>query len=220
MTFLRAEISAKILEILHEMIKPGIYTIDGKKFYLTNEVFNPKYSFTSKFIVENLFLKPDWTVLDMGTGSGYVAIQIADRVKSVTAVDINDIAVRCCKINIKLNNVNDKVKALRSNLFSSLKSEKFNTIIFNPPYLKGDPENVVQQAWLHNSPENLIKKFAAESRDYLVKRGLIQIVYSSISGLNFIIKKVFEDEGFKFILDRKTRFLWEIVNFLVFQLNR
>ncbi len=218
MPFLRAEISAKILEFLHKKMNPSIYTIDGKKFYITKEVFNPKYAFTSKFIVENLLLKSDWTVLDMGTGSGYIAIQVADKVKSVTAVDLNNTAVRCCKINIKLNKLNNKVKVYQSNLFSALKSEKFNTIIFNPPYIKGTPENMLQLAWLHNSPETLIKKFAAESRHHLVEKGYIQIVYSSISGLKFI-KKIFQEKGFKLILEKKIRLLWETLNFLVFQLE-
>ncbi len=219
MPFIRARISAKILELLHEIVNPGLYNIDGKKFYITREVFNPKYAFTSKFIVENLFLKPDWTVLDMGTGSGYIAIRIADKVKSVTAIDINDIAVRSCKINIKLNRLENKVKVYRSNLFSALKkSEKFNTIIFNPPYLRGNPENIIQQAWLHRSPETLIKNFAAESRHYLVEKGYIQILYSSISGLKFI-KKIFEDEGFKLVFEKKNRLIWETLNFLVFQLT-
>ncbi|MEM2906836.1 MAG: methyltransferase [Candidatus Odinarchaeota archaeon] len=216
MSLLKTKISSKLLELLHARIKPGVYVIDGKKFYLTNEVFNPKYAFTSKFIVENMIFKPDWSVLDMGAGSGYIAVQIADKVRNVVAVDVNHMAVRCCRVNVNLNGLKDKIKVYQSEFFSALKNEKFNTIIFNPPYLRGEPKNLIQQAWLNRSPENLISRFVKDAKKYLFKRGYIQIAYSNLSGVN-LVKKIFERNSFKLIRERQRKLLWETLNFLIFQ---
>ena len=72
-------------------------------------------------------------VLDMGTGSGIQAITAAKKksVKSVVAADIQEEVIENNKNNIK----NKKIKFIVSDLFSNIKNKKFDTIIFNPPYL-------------------------------------------------------------------------------------
>src|SRR3989338_108603 len=71
-------------------------------------------------------------VLDMGTGSGIQAIAAAQStgVKSVLAADVQKGVIGYCKSCIK----NRKIKFVQSDLFKKIKG-KFDTIIFNPPYL-------------------------------------------------------------------------------------
>ena len=72
-------------------------------------------------------------VLEMGTGSGVVAIEACKYAKKVLAVDINPKAITLAKKNAK-KIVNITIK--KSDLFSNIKKEeKFNLIVFNPPYL-------------------------------------------------------------------------------------
>ncbi len=71
-------------------------------------------------------------VLDLGTGSGIQGIVAALNGCDVTFSDIDDEAIRCAKQNAKLNNVDGKFVC--SDMFGRI-SGKFNTIIFNPPYV-------------------------------------------------------------------------------------
>ena len=81
-------------------------------------------------------------VLDMGTGSGIQALEAAKskKVVKVYAVDINRLVINYCRKNI----INKKIVFLRSNLFSvfigneKFKNIKFDTILFNAPYLPQD----------------------------------------------------------------------------------
>jgi len=80
-------------------------------------------------------LNPSPKILDLGTGSGCIAVSIAQLFPKavVWAVDISDEALQLAGENARLNKV--EVKFLRSNLFSGLKNKKFDLIISNPPYI-------------------------------------------------------------------------------------
>ena len=60
-----------IIKILKHWQKNGAKEVEvfGKKFTVAESVFNPKFFITSKFFAENLIVKKDDEVLDIGTGS-------------------------------------------------------------------------------------------------------------------------------------------------------
>ncbi len=74
-------------------------------------------------------------ILDLGTGSGCIAISIAKLLPRarVWAADISQEALQLAGQNARLNKV--EVKFLRTDLFSGLKNKKFDLIISNPPYI-------------------------------------------------------------------------------------
>ena len=65
-------------------------------------------------------------VLDLGTGSGFLAEVALENTKDVLAADIQEEVVNYVK--------KKGINAVKSDLFSNIKG-KFNLIIFNPPYL-------------------------------------------------------------------------------------
>lgn len=95
----------------------------------TEELVQNFINFFSKFKDQNL------KILDIGTGSGCIAISIAHHFKNfdVLGVDILDKAIELAKENAKLNQV-ENIKFIKSNLFESL-DQKFDIIISNPPYI-------------------------------------------------------------------------------------
>ncbi|HWR62167.1 MAG TPA: peptide chain release factor N(5)-glutamine methyltransferase [Clostridia bacterium] len=81
-------------------------------------------------------------IIDMCTGSGAIALSLGSGIpgSKVWAVDISDIALKCCRINSARLGLEDRVRAVRSNLFENLREEglpgKVDIIVSNPPYIK------------------------------------------------------------------------------------
>ncbi|HZW14496.1 MAG TPA: peptide chain release factor N(5)-glutamine methyltransferase [Noviherbaspirillum sp.] len=98
-------------------------------------------------------------VLDMGTGSGAIAIAIAhsrpDAV--VTALDVSDTALAVARRNAARHSV--KVNFLQSDWYGALRDEQFDIIVSNPPYIvEADPH--LSQGDLRFEPINALTDHA------------------------------------------------------------
>lgn len=121
-------------------------------------------------------------VLDLGTGSGIQAIEASKKkkVKSVLAADISDLAVENFR-KITKKEKRKKIKVKKSDLFSKIKG-KFETIVFNPPYLPEDKG--VQDKALYGGKKGyeLLEKFLGKVNNHLSEEGIVLIVFSSLTG--------------------------------------
>lgn len=81
---------------------------------------------------------PGMRVLDIGTGSGALAVSIAKLAEGaqVTAVDVSDTALAIARDNAQRNGAN--VRFVRSDCFAALEGEMFDMIVSNPPYISSE----------------------------------------------------------------------------------
>jgi release factor glutamine methyltransferase len=76
--------------------------------------------------------------LDVGTGSGAIAVTLAAEVPSacVVATDLSAGALRMVRVNAAFHGVADRVLPVRCDLLSALKcGERFAVVVSNPPYV-------------------------------------------------------------------------------------
>ncbi len=160
---------------------PHKVRVSGKVYEVSENVFNPKYYFTSEFMARHIIVGPQDLVLDMGTGSGIQAITAGQRASYVVAADINPEAVSFARRNVKAHGLEGTVTVIESDLFSSLEPcSAFNVILFTPPYLEGRPDTDFDHA-LFDRGKELIKRFFGEAGRHLKPCGYVQMLYSSIA---------------------------------------
>ena len=151
-----------------------------RPFLILPQVFNPALFWTSELMARTLnegLIPPGSRVLDMGTGSGVGAVFAAQWTDRVTAVDINPAAVRCARINVLLNEVEDRVTIREGDLFAAVRAERFDVVLFNPPYFSGKPHSDLDRAF---RAEEVIERFARQLHRYLTPRGRALVLLSSV----------------------------------------
>jgi release factor glutamine methyltransferase len=82
--------------------------------------------------------EPD--VLDVGTGTGAIALAIADEVRDarVTAIDASPDALALARENLDLTRINGRVRLVEHDLTSGLGRTEFDLVVSNPPYVDPD----------------------------------------------------------------------------------
>ncbi len=79
-------------------------------------------------------------VLDVGTGTGAIALAIADELPTarVTAMDVSEHALSLARENLELTGVNGRVRLVEHDLTSGLGEANFDLVVSNPPYVEPD----------------------------------------------------------------------------------
>ena len=123
-------------------------------------------------------------VLDMGTGSGAIAVAIGAgrRDAKVTAIDISDAAIAVARRNASRHAV--QVRLVCSDWFAGLTDEKFSMIVANPPYIAlGDPHlaagdlrfEPVDALTDHSDGLSAVRKIVDNAHRHLVSDGWVLV---------------------------------------------
>ena len=133
-------------------------------------------------LAENL--KDNLKVLDIGTGSGAIALALAKNRPdwSVTAADISQDALNLAMENAKAQYLN--LSFIKSDCFSEI-SAKYDIIVSNPPYISREDQEEVGLNVLHSEPHlalfadedglAIYRRIAEDSKDYLNDGGKIYL---------------------------------------------
>jgi len=158
--FLDKEKSAFISAALKRRIKgePIQYILGkaefmGLEFKVTPDVLIPRQE--TELLVEKVIdivrgpqCPAVHSILDIGTGSGCIAVSLARLLPdaAITAIDISPIALAVARQNALLNSVSDRINFIQSDLFSGIghRPSAIGLIISNPPYIPSDEINKLQ----------------------------------------------------------------------------
>jgi len=128
----------------------------------------------------------DRRVLDMGTGSGALAIAAARAgATSVTAVDLSWRSVAATWMNSRLNRA--AVSVRHGDLFAPVAGRRFELVVANPPYVPSEssvlPRHPIARAW-DAGPDGraLLDRICAGAGDILTPNGDLLLVHSELSG--------------------------------------
>lgn len=116
-------------------------------------------------------------VLDMGTGSGILAAYCARRGADVTASDIDIDAIRA--LQLTSDRMGISIKLVTCDLFSQI-PERFDTVVFNPPYL---PSSTIGDRATDGGKggTEVISRFLSELAQHLVENGRGILLISSLN---------------------------------------
>ncbi|MEI6897047.1 MAG: 50S ribosomal protein L3 N(5)-glutamine methyltransferase [Psychromonas sp.] len=181
----------------------------GLEFYVDERTLVPRSPFAE--LINNHF-KP-WLnqqperILDLCTGSACIAIACAYAFPDayVDAVDISDDALEVAEINIQGHGVEQQVIPMQSDLFSTIKNEKYDLIVSNPPYVDQEDMANLPEEFKHE-PElglacgfdglDLVRKMLNQGADMLNENGLL---FVEVGNSQVHLQQEFPDIPFEWI---------------------
>ena len=145
-------------------------------------------------------LKPSDRVLDLGTGSGYIARHLVGKAALIIATDVNPHACRMAS--------SGGVGVARADLTAGLRGH-FDLILFNPPYLPTKPGERMDD-WLEKALDggengrDVIGRLLPDLPRVLVPGGRLLLVFSEVTGVGEVLG-LLKDAGFSAGVVRRNR---------------
>lgn len=186
---------------------------NGIHYQTHPEVYEPAED--TFLFAENLQVERRDRVLEIGTGTGILAIIASKKCRTVTATDVNPHAIDCTLKNI-ITNKSFNVELRKGDLFEPVQEEKFDLILFNTPYLPtGEDEKVddeLDAAWDGGADgREVIDRFLEGLKDHLNPGGRVQMVQSSLSDIDKTLEKLDEIGLEASVTAREKCFFEEVV---------
>lgn len=113
----------------------------------------------TQILAENMIIKENDTVLDLGCGVGIVGLIASYLTKNI--VILTDINKRATFIAKKNTQHRKNIKVLHGNMFEPVKDKKFNVILFNPPQAAG---------------KEICNEMIKQSKEHLLFKGTLQVI--------------------------------------------
>lgn len=146
------------------------------KIFEDDNVYPP--SEDSILLIESLDVSKNEKVLEIGCGSGVVSIHCALEGAKVSCGDINPFANALTEKNARANGVILNIR--QTDVYSAF-PEKYDTIVFNLPYLPVSEEGELAKAW-SGGKDGLgpLPELLAHASDHLNPKGRVVVVVSSL----------------------------------------
>ena len=164
----------------------------------------PETELLVEVVYERIKDKEGLKIVDVGTGSGCIAISLCKLTKNkheIIGVDISEKALKVAKENAK--NLSCPVKFKKSDLLKGI-NEKVDVVVSNPPYISFDDKRVDREVvkfepavalFAGKTGFEVIERLIKEAREKLKPGGLIALEFGEGQGER--VKELLEEGGFK-----------------------
>jgi ribosomal protein L3 glutamine methyltransferase len=193
-------------------------------FYIDRRAVVPR-SFIAELLRDHLrpwLAREPRRALDLCTGSGCLAVLMALEFPHarIDAADLSAAALQVAGINIRKHKLGKRIHAIRSDLFQSIKKQKYDLIVSNPPYVTARsmrrlPEEYRREPSLALAAGedglDLVRRILAEAKRLLAPGGLLvceiggnrKALERAYPRLEFAWPETSEGPGCVFILQRE-----------------
>jgi release factor glutamine methyltransferase len=171
-------------------------------------VFYPGFIFSTKILlryIDRLDLKGKM-VLDLGSGSGIIALMASCKGANVIASDINPLSVKNVIENARQNNL--EVQSIESDLFHTVPRIHYDYIFTNPPYFQKDPANTAEMAWYCGKNHEYFENFFRQLKEYSDESCKVLMILSESCNIR-VINDIGAKRGFNLSLVEKKRKMGE-----------
>lgn len=175
------------------------------EFIVSRDVLIPRPE--TELLVEAVFEliknKDDISILDIGTGSGAIAISLANKLMNskITAIDISEKALLVAKENTEKHNLQDRIEFIRFDIFKDdfRKLGQYDVVVSNPPYVPADEYKNLQKEIRDFEPAEAITDFNDGFRLYEVISGKLDSLLNT-NGILFFELEINSSEAVEKIL--------------------
>tara|TARA_B100002051_G_C16699827_1_gene620343 strand:- start:583 stop:1425 length:843 start_codon:yes stop_codon:yes gene_type:complete len=193
--------------------KPVAYILGNKEFWKSNFAVNQNVLIprpdTELIIQEALRIFDKYksiNILDIGTGSGCIILSLLKELKLSRGVgiDISIDSIKVAKINAKLQQMDNRVNFIKSNI-DNYNTSNYDLIVSNPPYIKKfklkslseDVKNFEPNIALDGGPTGkaLIQKVIKKSSKLLKRKGILILEFDN-DQIYFTKKTLIENDLF------------------------
>jgi release factor glutamine methyltransferase len=185
-----------------------MYTSNGITLEIAPQVFHPGFFTSTKLLlrfVNRLQLKGK-TLLELGAGSGLIAMHASREGAKATASDINPVAIEYLEKNSRRNG--SAIRIIHSDLFDDIPLESFDIIAINPPYYKKDPHSPQEYAWFCGKNGEYFERLFSNLANYMHEDSNVLMVLCDGCDLD-MINSMAAAKGFKLNCLHETRNLLE-----------
>lgn len=188
------------LSLAHDA--PYDVTVMGRALRVHPQTMSPKYSYSPQFVIRHWDVAPGMSVLDVGTGSGILALFAAlAGAAPVVALDLNPHAVATARENAARHGLAIDVR--HSDLFSAVRGERFDRVVFNAPYFNRKADPAVPLTYgVFDEDYRASTGFLNQARDHLTPDGRILLGFAALDDVALMHRRI-DEAGL--VIERECR---------------
>ena len=148
------------------------------------------------FSVEINFEAADKRILDIGTGTGVIALMLAQRFPKsiIDAVEIDSTAAQAAAINFKQSPFSDRLKAFLTDIITFEPENRYDLVVSNPPYFVNDQKSAEQRKMVaRHTDERFFESLVIKVKELLNENGQFWLILP-VKQADLVIEKAMVNE--------------------------
>ena len=192
------------------------YQFDGLEVCVYPSVFHPGLLISTKAFlsfIRNLPVK-EKTALELGAGSGLIALWLSQSGAEVTASDINPAALQSIEESCEKNQLN--IELIHSDLFDDFSDQQFDLIFINPPFYPQVPQNDQEKAFFCGEDFEYFEKLFSQLSAFVHAQSAVYMILTDDCDLERI-QAIAKSKGWEFEMKSMEKIWGE--QQLIYRLN-